>query len=363
MIGSRGIPARAGGVERVVEELTRELTARGHEVLVYGRRHYLAGSPPPDCGRVIVTPGLGAASLDTITHTATAMADVLFRGADVVHVHSPGPAAWTWLASAAGLPVVLTVHAADWRREKWSPLARGVILAGLHLGMRLAAEVTAVSPGLAEELSGRFGRVVHCIPNAVRPPQPQAPRLIERWGLSPDGYLLYVGRIVPEKRLSDLLEAHAQAQTPVPLVVVGDADESAYSRACRRGAGRNVCFVGPQYGQALAELYANAAALVHPSVLEGMSLVLLEAAACSRCIIAADIPANRETLGDGALYYRGGGVDELSRLICRILKEEGLREKLGRTARERSRTGPTWSEVAARMESVYRRAMRGRREE
>ena len=206
MIGSRGIPARAGGVERVVEELTRELSARGHEVLVYARPGY-ARQPWSGPGRIIPTPGLPGKHLDAITHTATAMLAVSRRGADVVHIHSPGPALWSWLAAARGLPIVLTVHAPDWRREKWTVPARLALRAGLALGMRLARAVTAVSPCLAEELTKTFGRQVLCIPNAVRPVQPVPARAIRAWGLKPDAYGLYVGRIEPEKRLDFLLRA------------------------------------------------------------------------------------------------------------------------------------------------------------
>ena len=76
MVGIRGIPARMGGAERVVEELTRELADRGHEVIVYCRRDYIAGSEPPAFARRIVTPHLGGKHTETITATATAMMDM-----------------------------------------------------------------------------------------------------------------------------------------------------------------------------------------------------------------------------------------------------------------------------------------------
>ena len=130
MIGSRGIPARIGGVEHVVEDLTRHLVARGHDVIVYGRKHYLAGAGQPQAGRCIVTAGLSGKHLDTFTHSASAACDVLRRKVDVVHIHSPGPALWSWLPAMAALPVVFTVHAPDWQREKWSLPAKCVIRGG-----------------------------------------------------------------------------------------------------------------------------------------------------------------------------------------------------------------------------------------
>ena len=353
MIGSRGIPAHSGGVERVVEELTRELASRGHEVLVYCRGHYVRGLPKPDIARQIVTPGLGGRHFDTITHTATAMLDVLGRGVDVVHIHSPGPAILSWIPAARHLPVVLTVHAPDWQRDKWSPWARAMLRLGLACGMKLAAEVTAVGWPLTAELSGRFGRPVHYVPNGVRCRDALAPKEILRWGLGPDGYVLYVGRIEPEKRLDLLLAAWSRTASGRPLVVVGDAQENAYARSCRRQAGENVLLVGPQHGRALEELYSNAALVVQPSVLEGMSLVLLEAASFGRCVLASDIAANVETLGPSAVYFPVDDVSELAGQIRRCLEREELRLSVGQQAKDWVRTRHEWRTAADRMERIY----------
>ncbi|MFW6133377.1 MAG: glycosyltransferase family 4 protein [Planctomycetota bacterium] len=359
MIGTRGIPARAGGAERVVEELTRELTARGHEVIVYGRRGYLPSRPVSPAGHVLLTPGLSGKHLDAATHTFTAMCDVLRRGVDVVHLHSPGPALWSWLPRLTGLPLVLTVHAPDWRRAKWSPPARAAIALGLRCGMRFASAVTAVSAPLADELSRRFAREVVCVPNAVRPPRPAPPRRIVQWGLRPGRYVLYVGRIEPEKRLDVLLRAWGELQPEGgELVVAGDVETGAYGRRCRRDAPPGVRFLGPRFGRTLDELYANAALVVHPSELEGMSLVLLEAAAYGRCVVAADIPANRAVLGDDAVYW-SGSPSELAGQIRRCLQGETWRDTIGRRAQRRVARRFAWGAVASAMEGIYARLLRG----
>ena len=353
MVGTRGIPARCGGVERVVEQLSRELVSRGHDVIVYSRRSYVAGAGAPHAGRRIVTPGLGGKHLDTISHTATAMVDLLRRRADIVHIHSPGPALLSWIPALAGKPIVLTVHAPDWRRDKWSPVAKAALVAGLTCGMRLADAVTAVSPSLADALAAKYNREVSCVPNAAPHVLPQPANLIRKWGLGSEDYGLYVGRIVPEKRLELLLRAWAAAKVSARLVVAGRADTSRYGRSCRNLAGRNVLFLGPQFGRTLAELYSNAAVVIQPSVLEGMSLVLLEAAAYGRCIVAADIAANRDTLADSILYFRRDNISELAELICRCLNRKALRSDKGRQARQLVEGRYCWPIVADRMERVY----------
>lgn len=371
MIGSRGIPAHAGGIERVVEELTAALADRGHEVIVYARRHYCgatsggtafqavpsqaqeaqAGKPVP---QVIFTPGLSGKHLDAITHTATAAADVLRRGVDVVHFHAAGPALMSWLPVMAHLPVVLTVHAPDWRRDKWSLPARLSIRAGLHIGMGVAAAVTAVSQPLAKELSLLYNRSIAYIPNA--PPSLLTASKASPRGEQESSYALYVGRIVPEKRLELLLEAWSMAAASCPLLIAGDYGESPYGRQCLQKAGPNVRFLGPRYGRDLADLYARAALVVQPSSLEGMSLVLLEAASHGRCILAARTEENVAAMGENIVYFLQDSVTELSSQISRCLEDEAFRDDYGQRAKAFVERSYCWPAIADQYEAVYRQA-------
>jgi glycosyltransferase involved in cell wall biosynthesis len=361
MIGVRGIPAHLGGAEHVVEELTRELTARGHEVLVYCRRSYVAGLPAPTFGRQIFTPYLHGKHVETITHTAASLVDVLGRHVDVIHLHSPGPALLSWLPRLAGIPLVLTVHAPDWLRDKWSRPAKAALRFGLACGMRRANEVTAVNKSLAEQLSAEFGREVHYVPNGVRPVQLRPAKAIARWGLDKCRYALTVGRVVPEKRLDLLLKTWGDLsdsdKAGVRLVVVGDIDATSYGRSCRAKGGSDVMFLGVQYGEILSELYSNTELVIHPSSLEGMSLVLLEAAAYGRCILASDLKVTLDSFGDCMVYYRGEESSDLVREIGRLLRSEELRRAMGNRARSHVLQSYDWSAIAQRMKSIYCRAI------
>jgi len=357
MIGSRGIPAAVGGVERVVEDLARALSLRGHETLVYGRRAYLRGTSAPDFARSLVTGGWEGKHFDTITHTVTACWDVLRRGADVVHIHSPGPALMAWLPALAGIPLVLTIHAPDWRRQKWSLPAQAMLQAGLCIGMRTARTVTAVSENLAAELTETFKRPVACIPNAVPHSVPPDAGVLDRLGLRADHYVLHVGRIVPEKRLGLLLEAWKQADLPIPLVIAGEDTEASYARRCRAEAPAGVRFVGPRLGGELSALYEAATMVVQPSILEGASLALLEAGARGRCVLSADIPANRELLGETGIYFSPEDSSSLAKQLLRWYKWKARREALGLGARQRVLERYAISRTARMYEQVYRDAL------
>ncbi len=353
IIGCRGLPAADGGVERVVEQITRELSTRGHEVLIYSRKSYVGDSPQPQFGTRIITGGLDGKHLDTITHTATAMFNAVRNGVDVIHLHNPGPAMLSWMADWAAKPIVLTLHAPDWKRDKWSTAARTFLRFGLRAGMKRADAVTSVSSSLAEELAGEFEREVAYIPNAPEPAEYIEPSEIGKWHLEPEKFALWVGRFEPEKRLDLLLKAWDKAQPTVPLVVVGDFQKNAYGIDCRAVACENVLFVGPQYGKVLAELYSNAAVVIQPSVLEGMSMVLLEAAAHGRCVIASDIPANKDVMGDACLYFAADSLNELAGQISRCLEQESLRKQLGQEARQTVQAKYSWPAVAREYEKMY----------
>ncbi|MCP4376386.1 MAG: glycosyltransferase family 4 protein [bacterium] len=363
MLGLRGLPARSGGVEHVVECLSDELIDRGHEIIVYGRPDYLRGSEPWTGGQVVLTGGLGGKNLETFTHTATAVWDLMRRDVDVVHIHSPGPALWSWVAALSGRAVVLTVHAADWHRDKWSLPAKVMLNLGLGIGMRVAREVTSVSESLADELSERFGRDVEFVPNSVGDVHPVPPGELlnsPECPLRPDRYALFVGRIEPEKRLDVLLRAWAKASTELKgcqLAVVGDFMSTSYGRECRRNAPQGTVFLGPQHGKRLAELYSNAAIVVQPSVLEGMSLVLLEAAAYGRCILTTKIQENVVILRDSGVYFKRDDVDELAVMISRYMKSERERSLLGSQARSEVAKKPAWRDIAITMERTYQRAL------
>lgn len=360
MIGVRGIPAASGGAERVVEELSGELTGMGHEVLVYSRRSYVRDTAILDGARRIVTPCLPGKHLEAISHTALAVADAVARGVDLVHLHSPGPGLMSWLPALAGVPVVLTIHAPDWQRARWSAPARAALRAGLAIGSRCARAVTTVSQPLAGELSRQLGRPVVYIPNAVRTPQSLPPDHTLAMGLEPGRFALTVARIVPEKRLDLLLRTWARTGGDWPLVVVGAVQDRAYGRLCQDLAGRaNVRMLGECTGDRLSALYQHCGMLVCPSELEGMSLVLLEAAASGCCILAADIPANSAALGDSIVYFRCNDQDDLSRQVERLVADPLARRKFAGRAREKARQYD-WAISARQLEQVYLSA--GRKE-
>jgi glycosyltransferase involved in cell wall biosynthesis len=159
-----------------------------------------------------------------------------------------------------------------------------------------------VSKNLAAFYLQRYGRVAHYIPNGVAPPVCHTPHLItERFGLQGGDYVLFLGRLVPEKAPDLLVRAFRNVDTTARLVIAGGSsftDQYVHELEVLAARDPRVLLVGPVHGELLQELYTNAAMFVLPSRLEGLALTLLEAASYRLPLVVSDIPPNREVIGE-----------------------------------------------------------------
>jgi len=363
MIGQRGVPATFGGVERHVEELGARLAARGHRVEVYARTNYTASRDHSHRGmRVRYLPTVGAKHLDAIVHSSLATVDAVARGADVVHYHAVGPGVPAVVPRyLSRSKVVLTVHGLDAERAKWGPVATGGLRAATWMSAHVPDATIVVSRDLVDAYRDRYGRPVTHIPNGVdERPRRSPDRINRRFGLAGGDYVLFVGRLVPEKAPDLLIRAFAQIEGDVRLVVVGGSSfTDDYVRTVRSLAARDrrVELPGYVYGDALDELYANAAAFVLPSSLEGLPLTLLEAASYGTPVVVSDIAPHVEVVeadGAGHRIVRTGDVDALAAALAATLGSPSEAADGAYALRERVLARYRWNDVADATEEIYR---------
>jgi len=361
MIGQKGIPATYGGVERHVEELAARLAGLGHEVTAYCRPHYTGTRGTHRGARLRLLPSIPTRHLDTITHTALCSLDALVRGYDVVHFHSIGPALLAFVPRLRPRSaVVVTVHALDWRRRKWGPFARWWLRRGEWAATHFPHRTIAVSRGMAEYFRER-GRAVDYIPNGVPEPTPRPIRDLSKFGLAEGGFVLWLGRFVPEKRVEDLIQAFRSMPTEKKLVLAGEMSQGdAYCRRLKEAAAGDprILFCGGLYGRAKAEALTNASLVVIPSEMEGFPIVLLEAMRYGRPVLASDIPENLEALAPGrnGFAFRTGDVADLREAMRRILDDPQAAAAAGRAAQEDARVFD-WDNIARRTLTLYEEAL------
>lgn len=356
MIGQRGVPATFGGIEHHVEEIGSRLAARGHEVTVYCRGNYVpSGSTAYRGMRLRVLPTVGTKHLDAIAHSALSSMQALTERYDVVHYHALGPglvAPLTRVLSRAR--VVLTVHGLDDERAKWGGAARTVLRLAGWLSARVPDRTVVVSRALARHYATRYARATACIPNGV-----EAPPMTGAVDREATPYVLFVGRLVPEKAPDVLVRAFARVPGDVRLVLVGDSSfTDEYVRGLRQlaAADRRVSLPGYVYGQELGRLYRGASAFCLPSEVEGLPLTLLEAASYGVPVVASAIPPHVEVLGadgPGRRLVPFGDADALTRTLSEVLADNE-REREGAAALRASVLATyDWDVAVDLLESVY----------
>ena len=324
MFGQKRIPSREGGVEIVVEELCTRMVAQGHNVTCYNRGgHHVSGSEY-DSKRLKEYKGIKLKTVPTIEKKGLAAVSSSFFAAlccafgkyDVVHIHAEGPAFFCWLPKLFHKRVIVTVHGIDWQREKWkSGFGSKFIHKGEKNAVKYADGIIVLSKGVQDYFEKIYGRKTVFIPNGVSNHIERKPQIIKnKFGLDKDEYILFLGRLVPEKGIKYLIEAFKQVDTEKKLVIAGgSSDTSEFENEMKEIAkeDKRILFTGFVQGQELEELYSNAYVYALPSDLEGMPLSLLEAMSYGNCCLVSDIPECAEVVEDKALIFKKADVKDL----------------------------------------------------
>lgn len=324
MFGQKRIPSREGGVEIVVEELCTRMVAQGHNVTCYNRGGHHVNGSEYDSKRLKEYKGIKLKTVPTIEKKGLAAVSSSFFAAlccafgkyDVVHIHAEGPAFFCWLPKLFHKRVIVTVHGIDWQREKWkSGFGSKFIHKGEKNAVKYADEIIVLSKGVQDYFEKIYGRKTVFIPNGVSNHIERKPQIIKnKFGLDKDEYILFLGRLVPEKGIKYLIEAFKQVDTEKKLVIAGgSSDTSEFENEMKEIAkeDKRILFTGFVQGQELEELYSNAYVYALPSDLEGMPLSLLEAMSYGNCCLVSDIPECAEVVEDKALIFKKADVKDL----------------------------------------------------
>jgi glycosyltransferase involved in cell wall biosynthesis len=360
VLGVRGMATVQGGVETHAEQLYERLVRLGCDVEVLVRAPFVPRHLRTYRGMRLrrlwspTQPGIEA-----IVHSIIGVLYAGIRRPDILHVHAIGPAIVVPIARLLGLNVVVTHHGLDYEREKWGRFARWILRMGERSGMRRAHARIVISQTIANLLRSRYGLDSHLIPNGVAVAERcSATEHLQRFGLEPGKYFLHVGRMVPEKRQLDLIQAYARRQRRWKLAMVGALDASDYSQQIAAAAG-TAGLVLPGYlrGDPLKQLYSHAGAFVLPSSHEGLPIAMLEALAYGLPVLASDIPANVEIGLDSANYYPVGDLAALSAALTRL--EDTPPDYATREAR-RAWTAAKydWNRISEQTLDVYRQVRR-----
>ena len=367
MLGHKSIPSRQGGIEIVVEELAVRMATLGHQVTIYNRSGHHVSGKEFDQKKLREYKGIRMKYVPTIDKKGLAAMSASFFAAvaaafgkyDVVHFHAEGPCAMLWLPKLFGKRCIATVHGLDHQRAKWGKFASTYIMLDEKCAVRFADEIIVLSEGVQKYFLDTYGRKTRFIPNGVnRPVLHEAEIIKNKFGLEKDTYILFLGRLVPEKGLRYLIQAFKQVKTDKKLVIAGgssDTDEFAGELWEMAKDDDRIIFTGFVQGQELDELYSNAYVYTLPSDLEGMPLSLLEAMSYGNCCLVSDIDECASVVEDKALIFKKSDVNDLKEKLQLACDQPKIVEQMKAEAADFICGKYNWDDVVKETLSLYRK--------
>jgi glycosyltransferase involved in cell wall biosynthesis len=359
MLGHKQIPGRSGGIEVVVEELSKRLVKLGHEVTCYNRSTRENNRPYTYEGiNVIPVKTIDKKGLAAITSSYFATKKAMKSNCEVIHFHAEGPSIWTKMAKKhSKKKIIVTIHGLDWQRSKWGGIATRVIKKGEQNAAKYADEVIVLSKNVQDYFKKEYNRKTTFIPNGVSKPNIEKANIIKnKFGLNKDEYILFLGRMVPEKGIHYLIDAYNNIKTNKKLVLAGGASDtdSYYQELKEKAKGnKNIIFTGFVAGKELDELYSNAYIYVLPSDLEGMPLSLLEAMSYGNCCLTSDIKECATVIEDEGATFKKSNIDDLTKELQNLCDKKELVDKYKRTSQKFILDKYNWDDVVKETLKLY----------
>lgn len=356
MIGSRGIDNQYGGIEKTLTEICPRLVRRGHEVVVFGQDNGRRTKSLYKGVTLIHVAGMSGKHAETLSRSALSTFRSMAKGFDILHFHAQGPGIFSSMARLFGVKSVVTVHGLDWKRAKWSPLARTSLKIAEKVAVKCADEIVVVAKNLQDYFAGAHGVRTQYIPNGL--PETVCDSHVDRlesFGLSTNEYVFFANRLEPGKGCQDLIAAFNGIATEKKLVIAGDNRyQSAFIQELKKSADpKKVIFTGHITGELLAQLYRNAYLFILPSYSEGLSNALLEAIGYRKYPLVSDIQGNMEVVEQPEFSFKAGNVSDLQCKLTALLDNEAkVREGEAKIFLE-ARKKYNWDSVVDQYEKTY----------
>lgn len=366
VIGSKGLPPKQGGIEHHCAEIYPRIVQQDHHIDLYARSSYTQLSWQDSYAyrgvNVISMPSLSMRGLDALLTSALAAIMASTKQYDVIHFHALGPSLFSWVPRLLSprSKVVVTCHGLDWQRAKWGKISSFLIRLGEKVAMRCAHHVITVAEDLKPYFKHTYNRTVIYIGNgpASYPDSDPTAAFVRSLGLHPQKYVLFLGRLVPEKCPDLLIEAF-QSLRPLgwKLVIVGGTSHtSTYTSALMALASDDpdIVFTGELRGKRLAETVRNTGLFCLPSLIEGLPLALLEAMNEGIPVLTSNIPVHQRLVGsDRGQLFQMDDLSHLTRQLQWSLEHLPDMQKSAQRAQKYIQQHHSWDKIADELLDVY----------
>ena len=231
--------------------------------------------------------------------------------------------------------------------------------------------IVTISKYSLEKIENHYGvdaAKVRIVPNGVDPekfkPLEDQEAIKRQFGLGNEPCVLFVGSLIPRKGLPFLVEAAekiVKKYSGTKFVIVGEGPlkNQLLSNLETANLSGNFKFLGNVKEDMLPALYNCADVFALPSIQEGQGIVLLEAQASAKPVVAFDVGGVNEAVrnGETGLLVKRGSSEELADALLKLLSDKALREKMGANGRRFVTENFTWDICAQKMLNVYHEAL------
>ena len=355
ILGTRGIPARYGGFETFAEELSTRLAKRGHQVTVYCRERH---SEPTYRGvRLQYLPTIRHKYFDTLAHTALSTLHLLGSRNDALLYCNAANAVFTWMPRALGMPVALNVDGLERHRKKWNALAKAWYRWSEWLATWMPNAVVTDAQAIAQYYREKYRRDSVMIPYGAEVGKVETTGVLQKLGLEPKKYFLYVSRLEPENNGLLVREAFERVATDLKLALIGDAPYAAdYVAKVRDTRDPRIVMPGAIYGEGYGELGSHCFAYIQATEVGGTHPALIEAMGRGALTLYLDTPENAEVAGGAGLPFTHKNLTEVMEGVLAASEEE--RECWRARAVERVQSRYSWEAVTDAYEKLLKGLVR-----
>ncbi len=349
IIGVKGVLKRYGGAEASVYETAKRLVEKGHRIVVYCRKHHNRDIAVDRNIKLIFLPTINDKNLGTIVHVFISTLHALFSKADIIHYHSLGPSVFSCIPRFFGKKTIVTVHALDWRRRKWGYFASKFLYFCEYCAIFFPDRTIVVSKTLKIYFETKFNKEVYYIPNGVDINYEDKDTGVKQTVK----YVLFVGRLVPEKGIHYLIQAFNGLGSDFMLYIAGEPSfTEGYAKYLKNISGERVKFLGFQDDE-LKKLYLGAYIFVLPSEVEGLSISLLEAMKYGRCVLVSDIPESLEVIDGCGFSFKSQNIEDLRNKLQYLINNPEVVNRTGIMAGELVKKKYDWDKIAEQIDRLY----------
>jgi glycosyltransferase involved in cell wall biosynthesis len=362
IMGIRGIPANYGGFETFAEELAPRLVERGHDVTVYGRSNNVKHPGEYYRGvRLVILPTIAHKYFDTVAHTFLCVLHSLKERYDAILICNSANSAFAWIPRLGRQKVALNVDGLEWKRQKWNKLGKMYYKFSERIATFTPNEVVTDARDIEKYYLQTYNKHSTFIPYGAPVQRVHTREVLQRLGLSPRKYVLYVSRLEPENNAHLVVRAYEKVKTDLPLVIVGDAPYNAdYICELKSTKDSRIIFTGYVFGQGYRELQSHAYFYIQATEVGGTHPALIESMGHGNCVLANDVPEHREVLSDAGWYFTTREPDDLAGKIQLLIDQPQTVERYRALAVRRIEDNYTWDKVTEQYERLFSRLVNGK---